>query len=65
MRQQKNMFQIKEQDKKAQKNKWSRDTQSTQEGVQGSDHKDDQRTWEMNGCTEQELRSFFFFFTKN
>lgn len=30
----------------------------THESVQGNNHKDDQTTWEKNGCIEQEVISF-------
>ena len=40
--------------------KWSGDRQSTEERVQSNDGKDDSRTWEKNGFTEQEVtRSFY------
>ena len=32
--------------------KWNKDRQFTQEKIQGSDYKDDQRAWEKNGCSE-------------
>ena len=52
------MFQTKQQDKNLRRRtKWIGYRQSTQERVQGNDHKDGQRTQE-NGYTEQEVRSF-------
>ena len=50
------MFQNKRTRKKnSRRTKWSGDRQSTLEKVQGCDCKDDQRTWEKNGCTKQEI----------
>ena len=48
------MFQKKEQDKTPEGLR--EDRQSTQERFQINDCKDYQRTWEKNGCTEQEVR---------
>ena len=48
MKQQMNMFQMKEQDKNPRRTKWSGARQSTWENVQGRDCKDDQRIWEEN-----------------
>ena len=61
MRQQRNTFQTKEQDKTPEKqlNEVEIDRQSIQERVQHNDRKDDPRTWEKNGCTEEKaIRSF-------
>ena len=50
------MFQKKEQDKTPEGLR--EDRQSTQERFQINDCKDYQRTWEKNGCIEQEVRVF-------